>query len=84
MESQSPTEAFGRVVRVLREERHLSQERLAGMAGLHRNTLRLIERGTNGATISSIFAIAGALDLSPAELMRRVSDQIAGAPDGQP
>ncbi len=43
--SESMSRAFGRVVRVRREAKGLSQEKLAERAGIHRTYISSIERG---------------------------------------
>lgn len=44
MSSNSILEIFGRNVQKYRKERHLSQEKLAEYAGLHRTYIGMIER----------------------------------------
>ncbi len=41
----SISQAFGQIVRELRQKKGLSQEELAGLCGLHRNAIGLLERG---------------------------------------
>ena len=60
--------AFGRCVRRHREARGFSQEKLAERADLDRTYISDIERGGRNPSIRSIAAIAGALDLTVAEL----------------
>lgn len=60
---------FGRRVRHLREERGLSQEKLAELAGLHRTIIGRFERGELNPTITSVAKIAKALGVSASELM---------------
>lgn len=59
---------FGKRVRALRQERELSQEKLAELAGLHRNYVGGIERGERNVGLGSIYALAAALGVSPSVL----------------
>jgi transcriptional regulator with XRE-family HTH domain len=58
--------AFGGRVRELREDRGLSQEKLADLAGIHRTYMSSVERGQRNVGLDNIFAIARALKVSPA------------------
>jgi transcriptional regulator with XRE-family HTH domain len=62
---------FGKRLRELREERHLSQEKLADLAGLHRNYIGNIERGENGIGIDNIMLLARTLRVKPAVLFEK-------------
>lgn len=68
----TPRQAFGEVLRVLRTDRGLSQERLAAGAGLHRTYVSLLERGVNTPTLDAVFALARVLDVQPSDLVQRV------------
>jgi transcriptional regulator with XRE-family HTH domain len=61
--------ALGAEIRALREAKGLSQERLAGIAGLHRNFIGLIERGQRNPTFLTLVAISTKLGLPLSELM---------------
>jgi transcriptional regulator with XRE-family HTH domain len=63
----------GRRVRELRERLELSQEGLAERAGLHRNYVGGIERGERNVAILNIVRLAGALQVSLAELFQPFS-----------
>jgi transcriptional regulator with XRE-family HTH domain len=63
---------FGKVLRELREGEKLSQEKLAEYCDLDRTYISMLERGLRQPTISTIFKIADALDISPSELVRKV------------
>ncbi len=65
-------EVFGKVLRTLREGQNLSQEKLAEYCDLDRTYISLLERGLRQPTISTIFKIADALDISPSELVKKV------------
>ena len=65
-------EAFGRVLRELRTERGLSQEALSLACGRHRTYVSLLERGHNSPSLTTVWMLAGALDVAPSELVRRV------------
>lgn len=62
--------AFGAVVRAHRTDKGLSQEVLAESAGLHRTYVSLIERGIRNPTLTSIIALAIALDVRPEGLVK--------------
>ena len=53
----------------------LSQEALALEADLQRNYISLIERGINQPTITTIFKLAAALEVSPSDMMSLVEAQ---------
>lgn len=67
-----PEVAFGQVLKSLRKERGLSQERLAFEAGVERNYISLLERGANSASIKIIFKLAEALGLKPSVFLGMV------------
>lgn len=72
MHDERLLEAFGDVVRAVREQRGWSQERLAAEASLHRTYIGSVERGERNITLSSIWKIAKALRLEPSALLARV------------
>lgn len=61
--------AFGRVVRELREEAELSQERLGFLAKLSRVYVGEIERGEKTPTLDAVASLALALGRPAAELI---------------
>lgn len=60
---------FGNKVRELRQERKLSQEKLAELADLHRTYIGMIERGEKNITLVNIDKIAKALNINKKELI---------------
>jgi transcriptional regulator with XRE-family HTH domain len=61
---------FGRRVRELRMNQHLSQEAFAEKCGLDRTYVGGIERGERNLALRNIDAIARGLGVSLADLMR--------------
>ena len=59
---------FGLKVRVERQKKKFSQEKLAELADLNRNFVGMIERGETNVTLKNIEAIANALKLDIKEL----------------
>lgn len=53
----------------LRRERRLTQEELAGLAGLNRNYVGMIERQENAATVDTLEALAKALQVDAVQLL---------------
>jgi len=60
---------FGNRLRELRLEPGLSQEKLAEMAGLHRNYVGILERGLQSASLDAICKLAAALQIRPSVLL---------------
>ena len=58
----------GREIRRHRLLRNLSQEQLAERAGLHRNYIGFLERGERNASLTTLFAVARALEVPLSEL----------------
>lgn len=78
MDKQAPECVdFGEAVRTLRLQRKLSQDEFAAVAELHRTYVGGIERGERNPTLTSIHRIAKALNVSPAELLRRAGGEPA-------
>jgi transcriptional regulator with XRE-family HTH domain len=53
----------------LRQERGLTQEELADLAGLNRNYVGMIERQENAATVDTLEGLAKALQVEPVRLL---------------
>ncbi len=67
----SNRQRFAARLRELRTEAGVSQERLAELAGVHRNYVGAIERGERNPGLDVICALADALDVDPGELVTR-------------
>jgi transcriptional regulator with XRE-family HTH domain len=70
--SLSPENAFGQVLRSVRESRDLSQEELAARAGYHRTYIGQLERGEKSPSLRTIFNLSSTLEVNPSVLVRRV------------
>jgi transcriptional regulator with XRE-family HTH domain len=66
--TSDPRIAFGQRVRKLRNEKHLTLERLSGLTGLHPTYVGEIERGIRNPALISIVKIARGLGLTPAKI----------------
>ena len=73
MRSHNPQIVFGRRIRELRMERRLSQEKLAELAGLHRNYVGGIERGERNVALLNIVKLAHALNVRVTKLVETIS-----------
>jgi len=60
---------IGLKIRFERMKRGLSQEKLAEMADMHKNSISFIERGEMVATITTLEQIANALDMDFIDLV---------------
>jgi transcriptional regulator with XRE-family HTH domain len=67
-----PEQAFGIVLRDLRQARSLSQETLALESGLDRTFVSLLERGLRQPSLTTILQLAGPLGVAPEDLVAEV------------
>jgi len=65
-------EAFGSVIRELRESMEMSQQELADYAEMDRTYLSDLERGLNYPSLNTIYKLADVLKVKPHELIMRV------------
>ena len=63
---------FGTVLRELRENKKLSQEKLAEFCDLDRTYISLLERGLRQPTLTTLFKLSDALNIKPSELIELV------------
>jgi transcriptional regulator with XRE-family HTH domain len=83
MPIRSPAHAaFGDAVRSARNKRGLSQESLALECGLDRTYISGIERGMRNPSLTNIFKLAAALEISPSELFAHVQNTPGGTVGG--
>ena len=60
---------FGQHVRNARRKRHISQERLALLAGIDRSYMSRIERGVVSITLQKVYVIAQTLQCEVRDLL---------------
>jgi len=80
MAESAASKAFGEILRELRHERGLSQEKLGFESGYHRTHISFLERGVCGPSLDAIFRLAAALEVSPEDLVRQVRQAIQPNP----
>jgi len=68
--SEEKLHALGRTIRAIRRERDLSQEALAGNAGVHVNQVGRLERGTGDLYATTFLAIVDGLGVPLSEVAR--------------
>ncbi len=56
-------------LRALRQQKGLSQEKLAELAGLHRTYIGSVERGERNISIDNVEALARALEINVPDLL---------------
>jgi transcriptional regulator with XRE-family HTH domain len=61
--------AFGRRIRELRGERHMSQDALARRTDVHPTAIGRLERGDREPRLTTILRIARGLDVQPGALL---------------
>lgn len=63
--------ALGDAIRRTRLAKGISQERMALLAEVDRSYVGRVERGDNNVAVLTLMRIAGALDMSVADLMQK-------------
>jgi len=69
---------FGEVISELRRKAGVSQEALAGMAGIHRTYISQLERGIKSPTLVVLTRIADALNTRPSRILAQWERAIYG------
>lgn len=75
MMDESIEKNFGIILRKLRNERNISQEKLAELSDLDRTYISLFERGLRQSTLSTLLRISKALELSFSKLAQIVEER---------
>jgi transcriptional regulator with XRE-family HTH domain len=63
---------FGRNLLRCRRRAAMSQEELGNLASLHRTEIGMLEHGTRLARVDTLMKLAGALSVSPLELLEGI------------
>lgn len=66
---------FAKVLKAQRKSLALTQEELAGRAGLAVQYISMLERDIRQPTITTVFELSRALELSASEFIRLVEDE---------
>ena len=66
--------AFGQVLREFRNDKGISQEKLAMECDLDRTYISMLERGLRQPSLKTIFALAKALNTVPSKIIKKVEN----------
>lgn len=69
-------EAFGKILRTRRLALELSQEELAGRAGIAMRYVSLLEGNKRQPTLTTLYGIASALELTLGEFMTLIENEM--------
>jgi len=76
LEAEEVAKAAGKVLRRLRKEANLTQEKLSFKATIQRNFVSEIELGLKQPSLFTIFKIAYALDVPPQQFVQLIQEQL--------
>lgn len=71
-----PATIFGEVMRELRLQQGLTQDRLAELASTERSHISALERAEKGPALATIFVLADALNIPAGELIGLVQERL--------
>jgi transcriptional regulator with XRE-family HTH domain len=74
---------LGKTIRMLRENRHLSQTALGEEAALHRTYICDVERGARNVTFLSLIKLANGLGTTVSEITQHACSQMPRSSEGQ-
>lgn len=66
---------IGIVIKKIRNEKNISQVQLADASSLDRTYISMIERGIKQPTITTLFKIAKALQVSPSYIVQQIEER---------
>lgn len=72
---------FGRQVRLLRNKRRLSQEKLAELCAVHRNYIGRVERAETNVKFDSVIRLSVGLKVRPEQLFKLIPRQTLSEAD---
>jgi transcriptional regulator with XRE-family HTH domain len=75
--------ALGQEIRRLRQLKKIGQEGFADQAGIHRNHIGLLERGELDPRLSTLLAVANALEIGLDQLLAQTFEQSPPQPEPQ-
>lgn len=70
------SETIGRVIQRQRENKHMSQEVVSGLAGIGRTHLSAVERGERKPTMETFFKICLAMQVRPSKLLAEIEEEL--------
>lgn len=76
MDNLQLQQAFGRVIKCIRLEKGISQERLAELVELHRTYISDIERGGRNVSLVNIYRIAEGLEVRVFEIFQELEKEL--------
>ncbi|MDP9474446.1 MAG: helix-turn-helix domain-containing protein [Actinomycetota bacterium] len=82
MSDEALAKRFGALVRGLRLQRGLSQERFGEVSGLHRTYIGMVERGETNVTLATAYKLAGALGLGLSSILAELERTSEGRDGG--
>lgn len=68
--------AIAKILKKTRENKGISQERLAFKADLHRTYISQLERGLKSITVKTLFKITESLEVEIDEFIKLVADEL--------
>lgn len=66
---------FPKVLKNLRTNKNISQEKLAELCNLDRTYISLLERGLRQPTLTTLFKISNALEIKASEFIKIIEDE---------
>jgi transcriptional regulator with XRE-family HTH domain len=72
LRSEEVAVQFGQNLKRCRRRAAMSQEELGRLASLHRTEIGMLEQGTRLARVDTLMKLAGALSVSPVELLEGI------------
>ena len=82
LRSEEVATRFGRNLFRCRRRAAMSQEELGNLASLHRTEIGMLEQGTRLARVDTLMKLAGALSVSPLELLDGIHWTPGSSADG--
>jgi transcriptional regulator with XRE-family HTH domain len=79
-DNKLPTAIFGEVLRELRLQQDLTQDKLAELVGTERSHISALERAEKGPALATIFVLADALNITAGQLIGQVEQRLKAHP----